>query len=125
MKRLIRFVGAGLRPAPTLFLVLLVCARAHAADWPIFRGNSQLTGVATESLPQRLESLWTFQAGSGIESTAAISNGIVYVGSLDGYLYAVDLQSGKLKWKYQATDEIKSSPSVYRGTVYFGDEKGM
>ena len=93
-------------------------------DWSIFRGNPQLTGVTVGSLPKNLDLLWTFEAGDGIESTAAISEGTVYVSSLDGFLYAVDLESGKLKWKYQATDEIKSSPSVLNKVVYFGDELG-
>src|SRR5688572_22176521 len=31
-------------------------------DWPMFRGNSQLTGVATSPLPEKLSLLWTYQA---------------------------------------------------------------
>lgn len=90
----------------------------------MFRGNPQNTGVAVGMLPENPEPLWTFAAADAIESTAAIVNGIVYVGSLDGFLYALDFSSGELQWKYQASDEIKSSPTVYNGTVYFGDELG-
>ena len=48
----------------------------------------------------------------------------MYVGSLDGQLYALDLRTGALVWQYQADDEIKSSPTVADSTVYFGDEAG-
>ncbi len=92
-------------------------------EWPLFRGNPQLTGVSSASLPQNLEPLWTFQTGEGFESSAAIVDGIVYATSLDSNLYALDLGSGKLKWKYRAA-ETKSSPSVSKGVVYFGDAEG-
>jgi outer membrane protein assembly factor BamB len=106
-------------------LLILLAARSVHADWTLFRGNPQLTGVATTELPKQMEPLWTVETG-GIESTAAIAAGTVYVASLeDKFLYAIELQSGKLKWKYEASDEIKSSPSVHQDTVYFGDELGV
>ena len=113
-------------------LVFIGCILLHSNvqggvtsdDWPSFRGNSALTGVAAGKLPVNLELLWTFQTGEGIESTAAIAGDTAYVGSWDGHLYAVSLLTGELRWKYQASNEIKSSPSVFGGKVYFGDETG-
>ena len=100
--------------------------RGHAADgWPMFRGDVHLTGVAAASLPDELDLLWTFQAGTGIESTAAIADGTVFVGSMDGDLHAIDLATGTSRWTYKAADSIKSSPSVARGSVFFGDERGV
>ena len=99
-------------------------SQASSDDWLSFRGNPQLTGVATGELPENPELLWTFEAGDGIESTAAIAEGTIYVGALDGYLYAIDLDNGGLKWKYQASGEIKSSPTVLRNVVHFGDGMG-
>ena len=99
--------------------------QASADDWLSFRGNPQLTGVAKAELPENLELLWTFETEDAIESTAAIAAGIVYVGTLDGYLYAVNLEDGLLKWKYQVSGEIKSSPAVFNDMVYFGDGMGV
>ena len=106
-------------------LILNTQSRADAGDWVSFRGNPQLTGVAAGDFPDNPQLLWTFEAGEGIESTAAIAAGTVYAGALDGNLYAINLESGSLKWKYSASDEIKSSPAVFRKTVYFGDEMGV
>jgi len=117
-------VGARLACGLQLVACSFFILHSSAADWPSFRGNPQLTGVATDSLPENLELLWTFAAEDSIESTAAISDGVAYVGSLDGNLYAVDLQTGTQKWTYKASDEIKSSPSVYENAVYIGDEAG-
>ncbi len=121
-------------------------------NWPMFRGNSQLTGVATGTLPQSLSLLWSFQAegkSESIESSAAIVDGVVYVGTIGGYLYALHLENGKPKWSYSTTTPckeaadkardgkpdaarsnelapaIKSSPSVANGKVFFGDETGV
>ena len=38
----------------------------------------------------------------GFESGAAVAGGVVYAGSTDGHLYALDLRSGALEWKYAA-----------------------
>ena len=112
-----------------LLSYILICSigqsQASTDDWLSFRGNPQLTGVATAELPENLELLWIFETEDGIESTAAIAAGTVYGGSLDGYLYAINLENGGLKWRYQASGEIKSSPTVFGNVVYFGDGMGV
>ena len=109
---------------PLYFLTLLIVTTAAADTWNTFRGNPQLTGVATSDLAPPLTLLWAYPTQDAIESTAAIHEGTVYVGSLDGQLYALDLHTGALVWQYQADGEIKSSPTVADSTVYFGDEAG-
>lgn len=110
--------------AGAALLALGAGAEAAGERWPMFRGGPALTGVARGDLPAAPAPKWTFEAGGGIESSPAIADGVVYVGSLDGALYALDLASGALRWKYAADDAVKSSPSVFDGVVYFGDEKG-
>lgn len=110
-----------------LFIVLLLFLTIQPTfgDWASFRGNPQLTGVATTPLPNTLEMLWTFQAKGIIESTAAVVDNTVYVGTLDGFLYAIDAQTGEQKWRYETESEIKASPSVKDGVVYIGDGDGI
>ena len=105
--------------------LLFLTAHFAFANWTSFRGNPQLTGVADSQLPDKLELLWTFQAGDMIESTAAIVDNVVYVGVSDGYLYAIDAATGKNTWKYQTSAPIKSSPSIHNGVIYFGDGEGV
>ena len=57
-------------------------------DWPQFRGNPQLTGIATSTPPKTLKLLWTYDAGEPVESSAAIADGVVYIGSGAGFLSA-------------------------------------
>ncbi len=96
-----------------------------ADQWPMFRGNAQLTGLTASTLPDRLEVLWTFQAGDAIESSAAIEGERVFVGGYDGFLYALDFETGALDWKYEAGAPISASPAVGDGRVYVGDQYGF
>lgn len=93
------------------------------ADWPLFRDNPLQTGVATSSLPDTLEIRWKFETKDAIEGTAAIAGDMVYVGSYDGNLYALDLATGRQKWAYHAVP-IKAPVSVHAGAVYVGDADG-
>ena len=122
-----RGTRADLGVRPTIAVLLLGAGLLGGADWPQFRGNPQLTGVAAaEAAPAAWKLLWTYDAGESIESSAAIFGGSVYVGSRSKDLLAIDLQTGKLRWKYRAADEIgESSPAVSDGAVYVGDLAGV
>jgi outer membrane protein assembly factor BamB len=61
--------------------------------------------------------LWEFEAGGRFDAPARIDGGIVYAGSADGRLYALDLGDGKLKWSYDAREEVGTTPVVADGRV--------
>lgn len=93
--------------------------------WAQFRGDSRLIGVSVSAVPHDLKVLWTYEAGDSIESSAAITNGVVYVGSQSGELAALSLSNGSVRWKYKTTGPIgESSPCVSNGVVYIGDLNG-
>ncbi len=96
---------------------------APASDWPTFRGNPQQTGYVEAALPDKLEIRWKFKTSDAIEGAAAIVQGVVYVGSFDQHLYAIDLASGTQKWKTKL-GPIKAAPGVREGVVYVGDVDG-
>ena len=122
-----KLMATAQRSVPATFLILLLFLASHVSfgNWTSFRGNPQLTGLADSQLSENPQLLWTFQAGDMIESTATVVDGIVYVGALNGTLYAIDAQTGKQKWTYQVEGHIKASPSIYNGVVYFGDGDGI
>jgi outer membrane protein assembly factor BamB len=85
-----------------------------------FHGNNARTGVYESAGPRTLSGVqWTFKTGGPIVSSPAIANGVVFIGSSDGGLYAIDQTTGKQKWKVTITDPISSSPAVANGMVYF------
>ena len=58
-------------------------------------------------------------------SSPAVANGLVFAGSYDGKMYAVNASSGGLVWSYLTDDMVVSSPAVVRGVVYFGSYDHM
>ena len=115
------------RVTATFFILALLLSIANVTlgNWISFRGNPQLTGVADSELPDNPQLLWTFQAGDMIESTAAVVDGTVYIGALDGILYAIEAETGEKRWTYQTNSSIKASPAIHDGIVYFGDGDGV
>ena len=94
-------------------------------DWPIFRGDTLANGVAGSPLAERPEVLWRFEVPEGaFEGTAAIVDGVVYLGDLDGSLYALNLSDGTERWKYEIDGGFPSSPAVRDGRIYIGDYDG-
>jgi outer membrane protein assembly factor BamB len=106
-----------------LYALAIASAPLAAADWPLHRGNPTQTGVSEDKLPDKLTVLWEFKAKNSVESAAVIADGVVYFGSSDKFLYAVDLKTGQPKWKTQL-GIITASPGVNGDRVYIGDADG-
>ena len=113
-------------------LFLAVCsmmtgpARASKANPADLRGAEAMTPSYKPPLPPPAhdftELLWSFATGGSVESTPAIENGVVYFGSADQHVYALDADSGKLLWRYHTDSSAPFSPTVVNGVVYFGSE---
>jgi outer membrane protein assembly factor BamB/tRNA A-37 threonylcarbamoyl transferase component Bud32 len=69
-----------------------------------------------------LQPIWTFTCADEIRGTACYAKGVVYFGSYDQNLYAVNAESGKIIWKYQTDGGIVSRPAVSDDIVFIGSE---
>jgi outer membrane protein assembly factor BamB len=96
----------------------------EAAHWPIFRGDTALSGIAKDRVPDKLNLLWSFQTGSEIISSPVLGLGRAYVGSTDGKVYSVDLSDGRKVWEYDTGDDIEASPLLLDDAVYIGNLSG-
>jgi outer membrane protein assembly factor BamB len=100
-----------------LFLLLVV---PNAMAQTTFHGNIARTGVYESPGPKQLPGVkWTFKTGGPIFSSPAVADGVVYIGSTDAYIYAVDQETGKEKWKFKSRMRVASSPAVAGGMIYF------
>lgn len=113
------------RRVVALLIVFWVAAAALSQDAPMFRNDLAHSGVYNAVGVPRLTGLkWKFHTGGLIISSPAIANGLAYVGSSDGYLYAVDIKSGAMQWKFATKARVVSSPAVAGGVVYFASYDG-
>jgi outer membrane protein assembly factor BamB/tRNA A-37 threonylcarbamoyl transferase component Bud32 len=69
-----------------------------------------------------IKPLWSFKCEDEVRGTPAISQGVLYVGSYDNNLYALNAADGKFQWKYPTEGGVVSRPLVADGNVYFGSE---
>ena len=53
-------------------------------------------------------------------SSPVVANGIVYFGSGDGNVYALDAAAGDLRWKFKTGDVVHASPALVDGVLFFG-----
>ncbi len=53
-------------------------------------------------------------------SSPVVANDLVYFGSGDTNIYALDAATGTLKWKFKAGDVVHASPAFANGTIYIG-----
>jgi outer membrane protein assembly factor BamB len=90
-----------------------------------FRGNPQHTGVYEGTGVAKLSGIkWSFHTDGAVISSPAVVGGVVYFGSTDHYLYAVDAAAGTLKWKFTTQSRVTSSPAIADGMVYFESYDG-
>lgn len=63
---------------------------------------------------------WTFEANGSIRTTPVHADDLVYVGSRDANVYAVNTDSGEQQWAFETGGEIKSTPAIADGVLYVG-----
>ena len=109
-------------------LVLLLLTAPTTMAQATFHGDAARTGVYPTAGPRQLNGTkWTFKTDGPIIGSPAIANGVVYIGSTDGNLYALDQETGKQKWKFKtlASRQVTSTPTIANSLVYFGGFDGI
>jgi len=96
--------------------------------WPSFHHDLRHTGYSTSEAPDDNHTLWSYHTGGNVESSPAVADGKVYVGSeysgFCGRVYAFDALTGGFIWSYQTDNWARSSPAVADGKVYVGSDDG-
>ena len=77
-----------------------------------------------EAQAQSDRCLWRFTCEDEIRGTPACDGDLLFIGSLDNNLYALDAETGQMAWKYPTRGPIVSRPAVDDHFVYFGSEDG-
>jgi outer membrane protein assembly factor BamB len=109
---------------------------AASGGWPTYLHDNQRSGAASDTTlsvnnAAQLAPKWTFKTGGGIASQPVVVGNTAYIGSWDGYEYALNATTGALQWKtflgqtvvpacVPATTGITSTPTVQNGVVYVG-----
>ncbi len=113
-----------------------VVAAIPSGDWtqfhngPTREGNNTQETTLSASNVSDLRLAWTGTSGNTFWSSPAVANGVVYVGSEDGKLYAFAVGCARgggscpPLWTGTTGGAIFASPAVSNGVVYIGSADG-
>jgi outer membrane protein assembly factor BamB len=91
-------------------------------NWPMYRGALNHTGTGNTTPASGTDPTWTYTTGGSVQSSPAVANGCVYVGSGDDYVYCLNATTGAMVWEYTTSGYVESSPAVAGGCVYVGSD---
>jgi outer membrane protein assembly factor BamB len=93
------------------------------SSWPQWRTDAAHSSTA-EVGPNNLTVAWRFTTNGAVSSSASIANGVLYIGSQDKNIYALNAYDGTLIWKFATDAPVESSVAVVNGRVYTGGDDG-
>jgi outer membrane protein assembly factor BamB/tRNA A-37 threonylcarbamoyl transferase component Bud32 len=78
----------------------------------------------TFSAPQDVKLKWRFKCEDEVRSSACIVEDVLYIGSYDSNLYALNVADGAFLWKYPTEGGIASTPYIHEDAILVGSEDG-
>jgi outer membrane protein assembly factor BamB len=102
----------------------VVCVGA-AHGQTMFRGDAAHAGAYRDAGPQKLHRVkWKFPTGDRVVSSPVYKDGVVYFGSDDGNVYAVNAADGLQLWKRNTGGPVPSTPAAVGDLVYVASYDG-
>ena len=92
-----------------------------SGDTPVF-GMVRLTSTGMLLNANTGAVLWTSPVSAF--SLTALANGVLYVGSNDNKVYALNAYTGEIKWHHGTWNFVSSAPTVANGVVYVESDDG-
>ncbi len=71
--------------------------------------------------------IWSLDLGTAVVSNPHGEDGNLYVATVDGVVYAIDVESHSVLWQFKEEDEFASiwgAPVLTSDAIFFGDESG-
>ena len=106
-------------------LIPVVVMAQTADDTSTFHGDLGRTGAQPGPAPSGDPTLaWRFETQGAVRAAPVVAEGVLYVGSNDGSLYALDAESGEERWRFSTDGPIVGAAAVADGSVYFASGDG-
>src|ERR1041384_1319209 len=106
-----------------------------SANWSAYQHDASHSGLSSGSQvsasnASSLSQSWAFQTGDWVTGTPIVADGVVYIGSWDGRMYALRESDGSVVWTFNAgtitvppcddTFGIDATAALSGGKLYFG-----
>jgi hypothetical protein len=120
------------------FIGFLAAASLQAADWPMWRHDAGRTAATSQSLPDKLDLLWSrelpplrpayreprLQFDRGYEPVAA-GKTLLVGNSREDCVIAYDTDTGAERWRALADGPVRFAPVIVGDTAIFGADDGI
>jgi outer membrane protein assembly factor BamB len=85
----------------------------EALQWPFYGATFARTQAQPHiELRPPFRTVWSRGVGSLVEFPAVVWEGVAYVNTLEGILYALSMRDGRVLWSQQAGTKTASSPAI-------------
>ena len=126
-----------MKPVPTVVLIFFACivpvVRGQQptceapTPWAEFHRPNMRRSNPCEKLLNvhnvgSLALKWSYTTGNVVDSSPAVTHGVIYVGSTDWNVYALNASTGAKLWSFATGLSVESSPAVANGVVYVGSD---
>ena len=98
-------------------------AVANSYGWTTLQGNERRTGYTASPSPDSNQTYWKFQTGGSIVSSPVAAEGMVFIASTGGHLYAINATTGTKIWDFSIVTDI-NSPAIAHGKVFITSTSG-
>ena len=98
-------------------LVVLEQHISNIPNWPQLGGSPARTNFSAQKLQLPIELLWDRRASSTIGPTLVAANGVVFYGTLDGRIEAVEIKTGKSRGKIKTRRDTESTCAYWRSAL--------
>jgi len=101
--------------------------QSDGRNWLMFKGDPQRTGNSSQKINPPLERKWIYpdkRQKVTILSSPIVYKGLVYYGSCDMNLHALNQYTGAVVWKRPTNGFIASTPAIYNDIIYAGSCDG-
>mgnify|MGYP002681934134 FL=1 len=117
----------GNNPEETHLIYLPVVSRnsSHPGDWIQLGYNAQRTNASPIQVDPPYCYTWKwYEAPIASRAQPEVANGILYIGSMNGIIYARNANTGAPIWEYQTDGPIRHSGAIAGNTVIFSSYDG-
>ena len=85
-------------------------------SWKMFRGSAMRTGISASRISRKPSLLWVTEVGPTV-SSPIFADDTIYVSTITGRIFALNLSEKKIKWHLYVGSPIVSSPLIYNGIL--------
>lgn len=103
----------------TCFTLFISCTSSDSKE-SMFMSDYKHTGkIDSKPVSSNPHTLWRVKTEGQVISSPVVSGNVLYIGSEDGLLYAINSLTGNIEWTFETNGPINSTPAIFKNKIMF------